>query len=135
MLGTSVNERGRFPVGGAAAVTISDPNRVPADLQPGDSVDIFALSKDGATRVLSDITVRTVGSAHARTTGPSSANGTAADGAAANGTAANGTAANSAVSPSIVGLDIKDAQTATTLYDLVARGNQIALYLHNPPAR
>ena len=117
MLGTSATDTTRFPAGGAVAVTINDPNRVPADLQPGDSVDIFALGKDGASVVLSDITVRTVGPAHAKAPGT---------------TTANGSAQNGGIPPSIVGLDIKDAKTAAKLYGIVARGGQMALYLHNP---
>jgi pilus assembly protein CpaB len=120
MLSTSGVTTGRFPAGGAVSLTINDPNRVPADLQAGDTVDIFQLSKDGAVLVLSNITVRTVGPAHEQTT-----TGT---------TAANGAGQSSTIPPTIVGLDIRDAATARTLYDVVARGNQMALYLHNRPA-
>jgi hypothetical protein len=120
MLGTSANDTGRFSKNGVVALSISDPNRVPADLQPGDTVDIFALGKGGARIVLSDITVRTVGPARVTTEAA---------------TAANGTVQNGAIAPSIVGLDIKDAETAKILYDTVAQGESFALYLHNPPAK
>jgi pilus assembly protein CpaB len=119
MLSSSGTSAGRFPVGGAASITINDPNRVPADLQPGDTVDIVELSKSGAQLVdgLSNIKVRTVGPAHGQTSGT---------------TSANGSGQNGTIPPTIVGLDIKDAATATKLYGIVARGDQVALYLHNP---
>jgi pilus assembly protein CpaB len=121
MLTSSSASPGRFAQNGAISVTINDPNRVPADLQPGDTVDIFELSKNTAKVVLSDITVRTIGPAHVQAqTGTS---------------AASGTTQNAGVSPSIVGLDIKDADTARLLYEVVARGDQIALYLHNSPGK
>jgi pilus assembly protein CpaB len=115
MLSSSGVTAGRFPAGGAVSLTINDPNRVPADLQAGDTVDIVRLGKDGASVVLSDIRVRTVGPNHEQT--------------AAGTTTANGTGG---IPPTIVGLDIRDAPTATKLYDVVARGDQVALYVHNP---
>src|SRR3954452_17818536 len=47
MLGAT--EKSRFPNGGAASITISDPNRVPADLRIGDYVDVYAYGGRGST--------------------------------------------------------------------------------------
>jgi hypothetical protein len=118
MLSSSGATAGRFPAGGAVALNINDPNRVPADLQPGDMVDIVRLGKDGAVPVLSNVRVRTVGPSHDQTT--------------AGTTGAGGTGQGGTIPPTIIGLDIKDAATATKLYDVVARGDQVALYVHNP---
>ena len=132
MLSTSGASTGNFPAGGVASLTISDPNRVPAELSAGDVVDVIRLTKDGAQPLLSDITVRSVGPVTQGATGTAAggANGTAAGGA--NGTAAggaNGTAQNGTVPPSIVALNVSQAQ-AVTLYTAVARGEQMAVYLH-----
>ena len=121
MLSSSGVTAGRFPAGGAVALSINDPNRVPADLQPGDTVDIVRLSKDGAVPVLSNVKVRTVGPAHEQTTVGTTTSGTT-----------SGTGQSGTIPPTIIGLDIKDAATATKLYDVVARGDQVALYVHNP---
>ena len=120
MLVSSGSEPGRFPKNGAASLTISDPNRVPTDLRVGDTVDVIEFKKDAATHVdgLTDLTVRTIGTATAAATG------TAAPGA-------NGAVQNSAIPATIVGFDIKDQKTAELLYSITARGDQAALYLHN----
>jgi len=116
MLGSSGTNAGRFPAGGAASVTISDPNRVPADLKLGDTVDVVELSKDTATTVLTGVTVRSIGGAGADATGTTTSGTTSA--------AQGGT-----IPATIVGLNVTSAQ-ALTLYTAVARGNQVALYLH-----
>jgi hypothetical protein len=114
MLGTSTVDTARFPAGGAASVTISDPNRVPADLRAGDTVDVFELTKDKANRFLTNIKVRTVGLQ-----------------AETGGDAATAPAQNGAIPATIVGLNVGSGD-AQDLYNVVARGGQIALYLHNP---
>jgi pilus assembly protein CpaB len=119
MLSSSAAGASRFPAGGAVSLTINDPNRVPADLQPGDTVDIVELGKGTATIPdgLSNIKVRTIGPAHDPTSGAVASTGSA----------------QSTISPTIVGLDIKDADTAKLLLGIVAKGEQVALYVHNPP--
>jgi pilus assembly protein CpaB len=116
MLGPTAVDTTRFPKGGAVAVTINDPNRVPADLRAGDTVEIFELTKAASTKVLDDITVRSIGAQTTPGTGT-------APGAAA--------APNGAIPATIVGLNVTEAE-AKTLYDIVARGGQIALYVRNP---
>jgi pilus assembly protein CpaB len=122
MLSTSGVGVGNFPAGGVASLTITDPNRVPAELSAGDVVDVFRLSKDGAQVLLQDITVRSVGPGGQGTTGSAvvGAGGTAG---------AAGTAGAGPVSPSIVGLNVSQAD-AKTLYAAVAQGDQMAIYLH-----
>jgi pilus assembly protein CpaB len=105
----------RFPQGGAVAISISDPNRVPADLAVGDTVDVYAFGGSGgkAREVVSGVRVRSIGNALAPTSG----------------TATPGTATS--VPVTIVGFDV-DQATAKKLYDMVAAGEQPALYDHNP---
>ena len=124
MLSTSGASTGNFPAGGVASLTISDPNRVPAELSAGDVVDVIRLTKDRTEVLLPNITVRSVGPLTQGATGTAAggANGTAAGGA-------NGTAHNGTVPPSIVALNVSQAQ-AVTLYTAVARGEQMAVYLH-----
>jgi pilus assembly protein CpaB len=124
MLSTSGASAGSFPAGGVASITITDPNRVPAELSAGDVVDVFRLGKGGAQVLLQDITVRSVGPAG------QGATGTAVGGAA--GTAvggASGAAQGGVIPPSIVGLNVSQAD-AKTLYGAVAQGDQVAIYLH-----
>jgi pilus assembly protein CpaB len=117
MLGKQESARLRFPKGGALALSISEPNRVPADLKPGDVVDVFAFAQgqaqEEAVPVVRCVTVRTVGPARASQSG---------------GTAATG---NQAVPTTIVGFDADDG-TARLLYGIVARNLQPALYDHDP---
>jgi pilus assembly protein CpaB len=132
MLSTSGASTGNFPAGGVASLTISDPNRVPAELTAGDVVDVVRLTKDRTEVLLRDITVRSVGPVTQGATGTTagSANGTAAG--SANGTAAgsaSGTAQNGSIPPSIVALNVSQAQ-AVALYAAVAHGDQMAVYLH-----
>ncbi len=119
MLGSSGTNAGRFPAGGAASVTISDPNRVPADLKLGDTVDVVELSKDTATTVLTGVTVRSIGGAGADATGTTTSTTSGTTSAAQGGT----------IPATIVGLNVTSTQ-ALTLYTAVARGDQVALYLH-----
>jgi pilus assembly protein CpaB len=124
MLSASGANAGNFPAGGVASLTITDPNRVPAELSAGDVVDVFRLGKDGAQVLLQNITVRSVGPAG------QGATGTAIGGAA--GTAvggASGTAQSGVIPPSIVGLNVSQTD-AKTLYGAVAQGDQVAIYLH-----
>jgi pilus assembly protein CpaB len=116
MLSSSQTSAARFPAGGAASVTINDPNRVPADLKPGDTVDVVDLSKDNAQLAsgLSGLTVRTIG--------PLTQTGTTTAGA-------NSTTQNGTIPPTIVGLNVNSEQ-AVLLYAIVAKGDQVALYLH-----
>ncbi len=106
MLGT---QNARFPRGGAVALSITDPNRVPADLQPGDLVDVYAYGGrlSGLTRIATRIQVRTIGPARA-----------------AGGSAG---ASGGSVPPTIVGFDVT-SQNAEKLYGIVAAGQQAALY-------
>src|SRR3954470_4074122 len=106
MLGT---QNARFPRGGAVALTITDPNRVPADLQPGDVVDVYAYGGrlGEAKLIVPAVRVRTVGPLHA-----------------AGGTAAG---TSGTVAPTIVGFDV-NSTNAKKLYDIVASGEQAALY-------
>jgi pilus assembly protein CpaB len=121
MLSSSAVDTGRFPAGGAVSLTVNDPNRVPADLRVGDTVDVVALTKDGkATVVLTNITVRTIGPA-----GQAGTAGTGAVGAPG----ANGTAQNGVIPATIIDLNATQDQ-ALTVYGGVARGDQFALYLH-----
>jgi pilus assembly protein CpaB len=108
MLGTTTAETSRFPKGGAVAISIADPNRVPADLRPGDLVDVYGLGGNAATPVVSGIRVRTIGNA----TQPGAGTGA-------------GTGVN--VPGTIVGFDASPDQ-ARKLYGLVASGQQVALY-------
>jgi pilus assembly protein CpaB len=116
MLSTSGASTGNFSAGGVASLTISDPNRVPAELSAGDLVDVVRLGKDGARILLSNISVRSVG--------PAGQGGTGSAVGGASGTAQNGT-----VPPSIVALNVSQGD-AVTLYSAVARGDQMAVYLH-----
>jgi pilus assembly protein CpaB len=119
MLSSSGTSVGRFPEGsGAASVTITDPNRVPADLKPGDTVDIVELSKDNAKIAdgLVNVTVRSIGAAQA--------------GSGTTTTGGTGTAQNGALPATIVGLNVTSDQ-AVLLYSIVAKGDQVALYLHD----
>jgi pilus assembly protein CpaB len=106
MLGT---QNARFPRGGAVALSITDPNRVPADLQPGDLVDVYAYGGrlSGLTRIATRIQVRTLGPAHGTGSAAGSTSGT--------------------VAPTIVGFDVSRAD-AEKLYGIVAAGQQAALY-------
>jgi pilus assembly protein CpaB len=118
MLSTGAGGGGRFPNGGAVALTINDPNRVPADLKPGDTVDVFGISaKDGVRPVVSNIKVRTIGPV--------------ASGGASAGTGAAGAGVNpaSGLPVSIVGFEATDDQ-ARAIYGILARNEQPALYLH-----
>jgi hypothetical protein len=124
MLSTSGASAGSFPAGGVASLTITDPNRVPAELSAGDVVDVFTLTKDGADILLRDVTVRSVGPVAQGSAGTAAG---AAGGTAVGG--ANGTAQGGTVPPSIVGLNVSQAD-ARTLYSAVAQGAQIAIYLH-----
>jgi pilus assembly protein CpaB len=119
MLSASGTSAGRFPDGGAASVTINDPNRVPADLRPGDTVDVVELTKDRASVVpnLSNVRVRTIGTVSQAATGTTTSG-------------AGGTAANGTIPATIVGLDVSQSQ-AVDLYSIVAKGDQVALYLHD----
>jgi pilus assembly protein CpaB len=106
MLGT---QNARFPRGGAVALAVTDPNRVPADLTPGDVVDVYAYGGrlPGLTRVVTRVQVRTIGPARVA-------------GATAGGS-------NGSVPPTIVGFDV-NSQDAQKLYGIVAAGQQAALY-------
>ncbi len=118
MLSTGAGGAARFPNGGAVALTINDPNRVPADLKPGDTVDVFGISaKDGVRPVVSNIKVRTIGPV--------------ASGGASAGTGAAGAGVNpaSGLPVSIVGFEATDDQ-ARAIYGILARNEQPALYLH-----
>lgn len=120
MLSTGAGGGGRFPNGGAVALTINDPNRVPADLKPGDTVDVYGISaKDGVREVVLNIRVRTIGQV--------------ASGGAAAGTGPGGAGLNpaSGLPVSIVGFEATRKQ-ATDLYTILARNEQPALYLHTP---
>jgi pilus assembly protein CpaB len=101
----------RFPKGGAVAISIPDPNRVPADLKQGDIVDVYALSQGnaGARLVAEGVQVRSVGNLEQ-----------------SGGTATPRTGTGS-IPVTTVGFDV-DAQTAKRLYDMVAAGEQPALY-------
>src|SRR3954451_764607 len=103
------NQNARFPQGGAVALAITDPNRVPADLQPGDVVDVYAYGGrlSGLTRVVTKVRVRTLGPAHGTGSAAGSTSGT--------------------VAPTIVGFDVSRAD-AEKLYGIVAAGQQAALY-------
>jgi pilus assembly protein CpaB len=109
-------QAGRFPQNGAVAISISDPNRVPADLQQGDIVDVYSLDqRTGIAKLeVPSVRVRSIGSQVGAGTG-----------AARTGT--------STVPVTIVGFDV-NAKTAKLLYDMVAAGKQPALYDHNPPS-
>jgi pilus assembly protein CpaB len=107
--------KGRFPKDGAVAISISEPNRVPADLARGDVVDVFSLGANGqgAQLVAPCVIVRSVGPPPGSSTGSTQP------------------AAGSSVSGAVIGFDV-NAKTAKTLYDMVASGAQPALYDHNP---
>jgi pilus assembly protein CpaB len=113
MLGTQ--QTGRFPKDGAVAISISEPNRVPADLTPGDVVDVYALGANGKglRPVASCLTVRSIGAL------PGSSTGTPAP------------AAGGSVSGTVIGFDANQS-TAKNLYAMVGAGEQPALYDHNP---
>ena len=107
--------KGRFPKTGAVAISISEPNRVPADLTRGDVVDVYALGANGqAARVVARcLTVRSIGPLPGSSTGSTPP------------------AAGSAVSGAVIGFDA-DSATAAKLYGIVSEGGQPALYDHNP---
>jgi pilus assembly protein CpaB len=113
MLGTQ--QTGRFPKDGAVSISISEPNRVPADLLVDDVVDVYALGANGkgSRLVVPCLTVRSIGPI----TG-------SAPGAAAPATGAP-------VSGAVIGFDA-DPSTASDLYKMVGAGEQPALYDHNP---
>jgi pilus assembly protein CpaB len=113
MLSTTTAEAARFPQGGAVALSIPDPNRVPADLQPGDVVDVYSLGRGAGTEkpVVQGIRVRTIG--------PLAQPGTGGQGT-------TGTATGS-IPPTIIGFDATKDQ-AGALYGAVAAGQEIALY-------
>jgi pilus assembly protein CpaB len=114
MLSTRTAEAARFPQGGAVALSITDPNRVPADLQPGDVVDVYSLGRGAGaqTPVVKGIRVRTIGGLAQPGTGDPGTN--------------TGTATGS-IPPTIIGFDATEDQ-AKALYGAVAAGQQIALY-------
>jgi pilus assembly protein CpaB len=100
----STEEVSRFPNGGAVSITISDPNRVPADLRVGDYVDVYAYGTGRAPhRVVQRIRVRTIG------------------------LQGGSGAATGQVPVTIIGFDATAAQ-AQQLYDIQAGGEQPALY-------
>jgi len=113
MLGTQ--QTGRFPKDGAVSISISEPNRVPADLLVGDVVDVYALAANGkgSRPVASCLTVRSIGPL---TGSPA---GTAAP------------AAGAPVSGAVIGFDA-NTSTAKNLYAMVGAGEEPALYDHNP---
>ncbi|HYJ74640.1 MAG TPA: hypothetical protein VEV65_03530 [Kineosporiaceae bacterium] len=109
--------KGRFPKTGAVAISISEPNRVPADLTRGDVVDVYSLSANGrgAEVVARCLTVRSIGPLPASSTGSTQP------------------AAGTSVSGAVIGFDA-DSATAAKLYGIVGAGGQPALYDHNPDA-
>jgi pilus assembly protein CpaB len=117
MLSTGAGGGGRFPNGGAVALTISDPNRVPTDLRAGDLVDVYGVSAKGVRPVVSNIKVRTIG--------PVTSSGTSA------GVGAGTTGVNPAtgVPVSIIGFEANRSQ-AEALYGILARNEQPAIWLH-----
>jgi pilus assembly protein CpaB len=108
-------QTGRFPKDGAVSISISEPNRVPADLTVGDVVDVYALASNGkgARVVALCLSVRSIGALP----GPSA--GTTAP------------AAGASVSGAVVGFDANKS-TADKLYAMVGANEQPALYDHNP---
>jgi pilus assembly protein CpaB len=114
MLGATTAQASRFPQGGAVAISIVDANRVPADLQPGDLVDVYALDRNGGSpkALVTAIRVRTIGNQAQPGTG---------------GTGTNAGATSGTVPPTIVGFDATRDQ-ASKLYGMVAAGQQPALY-------
>jgi len=109
MLGKTSLQNARFPSGGAVALTIAEANRVPADLSPGDTVNVYSLGARGDSPRLEvrGIKVRSIG--------------------ALRQPGAGGTTAAATVNGSIVGFDA-DQQQAERLYSLVNAGTQVALY-------
>jgi hypothetical protein len=111
--------QGRFPQGGAASLTITDPHRVPKDLQIGDLVDVYAISPGKPLRLaVRGIKVRTLGGS-----------GLDVPGAGAQ-TGAGGVAAPT-IAGTIVGFDADDDQ-AKALYAIEPNGEQPVLYVRNP---
>lgn len=107
----STNQTGRFPKGGAVAISISEPDRVPADLRNGDVVDVYALGQRGAVLVAPCVTVRSVGPLPTSQAGAAPAGGT------------------QAVPATIVGFDATP-EIAAKLYAIV--NQRPALYDHDP---
>ena len=62
MLDANAAGTGRFPSGGAVALSFNQPNLVPADLGVGDIVDVYAMTAGGKVELrVKDIQVRTIG--------------------------------------------------------------------------
>jgi pilus assembly protein CpaB len=101
---TSGVPTGARPGHGFVSITISDPNRVPAQIQPGQQVAVYALGRGAPRLVVGSITVASVGS---RTTTQTS----------------QGT-----VAPIIVAFDADPAQ-AVDLLAIEPNGEQPALYI------
>jgi pilus assembly protein CpaB len=101
---TSGVPTGARPGRGFVAVTISDPNRVPAQIQPGQHVAVYALGRGTPRLVVGDITVVSIGS---RTT-----------------TQTSGTT----IAPIIVAFDADPAE-AVDLLGIEPNGEQPALYI------
>jgi pilus assembly protein CpaB len=100
----STQEVSRFPQGGAVSITISDPNRVPADLRVGDYVDVYGYGAGrGLHRVVQRIRVRTIG--------PQGGSG----------------ATTGQIPVGVIGFDANPSQ-AEQLYGIQAGGEQPALY-------
>jgi pilus assembly protein CpaB len=108
---------GRLEKGlGAVSISINDPDRVPADLRPGDTVAVYSVGGSKLQLEVPEIKVRSIGSA--LVPAPASAPGAApAAGAPAQG-----------VAVTIVGFDATPDQ-AVTLLDIKATGKQAVIYI------
>ena len=109
----------RFSQGsGAASISIDDPDRVPADLRPGDTVAVYATGRSGLKLVVPSVTVRSIGSALQQS-------------ATSGGTATAPAGATGQVAVTIVGFDA-DPEQAVDLYGIEASGDKPVIYILGP---